>query len=588
MYEVLVAASVTASGRAFIKGAMQLVADYGFIPRYGDTDSIYGELEPRFFAESKSRYDEKVEKITSDGGKEKITSDGGKELLAVNSDDLSSQLLAAKKEYCGEMIMTTIAELQKLRVLVSKYALKLTNDNFLSMAFEEVGFPTLLAGKKKYALLPHLNEVNWNAKPMIRGFDFIKQGQAKFCAGVGHRFLNDVLNVANELPLVDLGIKHFSEMISFLQKNQQDSSQFVLMGRYKIGVKNVKIQTFHTRMTNKLAITGDTMYTPPEAGDKFKYVIVRTEREITIKGVESEASVGAKMEYVTAFEKSQTTDNPMKIDIKYYVETYLVGLFARFIGCDPMFAPPPTSTITLPDRTVVEKPITDAESDKYRIAAAGKKLLSVYSEVGESSITDNAQFRKTYAMLYRRVVKHVKPSLVYRFGVFGELVYELYWKGQLVKPTEEQLRTTLDEYVAKNTEATEQNVSGIKINMLVKNAFELRSPGSPVSKTKELLISKHDAYVSKLMGMLPDIHQFFDKYNNDMRDFNHKETNARYKIGIDDAEFVGVISATHHKYEVSGVVGVVNELVDNICNHSRSVKTLIKFAVTITNSTDSD
>ena len=75
-------------------------------------------------------------------------------------------------------------------------------------------------------------------------------------------------------------------------------------------------------------------YTPPEAGDKFPFVITERAIDVSLGGHCTKQSVGDKMEYPYA-----VTSGEYRIDRIYYMEGALMSLFARFISSDAQFAP---------------------------------------------------------------------------------------------------------------------------------------------------------------------------------------------------------------------------------------------------------
>ena len=77
----------------------------------------------------------------------------------------------------------------------------LRNDNglsYLKMAYEEVLFPVVFTGKKKYYGTPHIRKLNFNNEPFIRGVEIVLS--SLFCK-VGRRIVNESMKVDNSCTL---------------------------------------------------------------------------------------------------------------------------------------------------------------------------------------------------------------------------------------------------------------------------------------------------------------------------------------------------------------------------------------------------
>ena len=67
------------------------------------------------------------------------------------------------------MVEISMGEIEKLRDEVNAFLRKDNGSSYLKMAYEEVLFPVVFTGKKKYYGIPHENKPNFNKKPFIRG-----------------------------------------------------------------------------------------------------------------------------------------------------------------------------------------------------------------------------------------------------------------------------------------------------------------------------------------------------------------------------------------------------------------------------------
>jgi hypothetical protein len=72
------------------------------------------------------------------------------------------------------MVNISMRVIERLRNEVNDF---LKNDNgssYLKMAYEEVLFPVVFTGKKKYYGIPHESKLNFNKKLFIQGVETVK------------------------------------------------------------------------------------------------------------------------------------------------------------------------------------------------------------------------------------------------------------------------------------------------------------------------------------------------------------------------------------------------------------------------------
>ncbi len=85
----------------------------------------------------------------------------------------------SKLEYWTEMVTITMGVMEKLRNKVNSFLRLKTRSGYLEMAYEEVLFPVVFTGKKKYFGTKHEDAVNFSLEdPFIRGIDTVKQGKS--------------------------------------------------------------------------------------------------------------------------------------------------------------------------------------------------------------------------------------------------------------------------------------------------------------------------------------------------------------------------------------------------------------------------
>jgi DNA polymerase elongation subunit (family B) len=140
------AGGVTSAGQRNIKLVADFVKSKGFKIIYGDTDSLYLVCPEEYFQECDEAYD--------------------------NGNGIS------KEEYWSRMVKIIMEVMEKLRDEVNDFLREDNDSPYLKMAYEEVLFPVVFTGKKKYYGIPHISKPNFNNEPFIRGIETIKRGQS--------------------------------------------------------------------------------------------------------------------------------------------------------------------------------------------------------------------------------------------------------------------------------------------------------------------------------------------------------------------------------------------------------------------------
>lgn len=419
MYELLVAASITCAGQANIKKVARYVEDKGYRINYGDTDSLYLSCPDRYFEECDKEYYNKLALLNKQYEGEQIIREA-----YPDSNQCSARALEFKKKRTELRVQWWTKQVQismtKMKELEEEVAHFLLNDNktmFLKMAYEEVGFPTVLCGKKKYFMTPHIGDVNFYPKKyFIKGIDFIKQGQTGLVKELGMSFIKECLAPENERTIIEIiedKIKQFYEM-------NLEPSMFVQTAQFKPNKKNIKVHTFVDRMKkiyekfekniinykryfndeskfeeNKHKI--QALYEPPEGGDKFQYVVVKKGNTYDIRGRKITLKVGDKMEYIRVFNASQNWNQSLEIDRNHYLASGVIGLFSRFIAYHDKFQPSNNKFICN-DANEKYKRI-----DKYSVDEAKKYLKNLCKKLsGEESFDE---IGKKYKSVWRNTEK---------------------------------------------------------------------------------------------------------------------------------------------------------------------------------------
>ena len=87
--------------------------------------------------------------------------------------------------------------MSELRGEVNDFLRKDNSSPYLKMAYEEVLFPVVFTGKKKYYGIPHTNKPNFNNKLFIRGVEIVKRGKSSLFCKVGRHIMNESMKVNN-------------------------------------------------------------------------------------------------------------------------------------------------------------------------------------------------------------------------------------------------------------------------------------------------------------------------------------------------------------------------------------------------------
>ncbi len=371
-----------------------------------NTDSLYLTCPDRYYKKIRKEYEDKVAAIS--------------DAALCNNDtveDNQQALLAAKETYWEQLVKLTMRAMTFLKEEIADFLIRDNGTMRLKMAYEEVGFPTVLCGKKKYYMKPHVDVVNFRSSEIfIKGIDIIKQGQSKLAKKLGRQFMRESLQISNNKTLLELALNSVQKF----HDKEWPIDKFVLFAKYKPAKKNVPVQTFVRRMCEMQAIyrhndTLRALYAPPEPGDKFAYVIVERETEFTLSGKRIELKKGDKMEYLSVYNASQNGPNPLNIDVRYYLNSSILGILARFIVYCPDFQPS-EGMFDLSDKEEYKK------ADQYCVKQAVK-----YLEIHSNKISgfDPSALRATglaRRKVYNKVNKAVTTRIYSEYGQAADML----------------------------------------------------------------------------------------------------------------------------------------------------------------------
>ncbi|CAG8597718.1 9267_t:CDS:2 [Paraglomus brasilianum] len=303
------AGGVTSAGQRNIKLIADFVGSKGFVVKYGDTDSLYLVCPEEYFQECDKKY-------------------------------ISEKI--SKEKYWEEMVRISMKVMSELRNDVNDFLREDNGSTYLKMAYEEVLFPVVFTGKKKYYGIQHIKKPNFYPdfeKLFIKGVDIVKRGQSEFIRKVGRNIMEESMKINNNRTMQQIVEDVLKSAVDNL--SQVDINECVKTSAWKPDRNNKSVQCFISRMKSKHAreiiesqqlikqgvSPNPYIYNIPEPGERFEYIVV--------EGVSEK--VGDRMEYPDVAKKLNK-----KIDINYYLKS-VVGLCARFINNSKCFEPQPDS-----------------------------------------------------------------------------------------------------------------------------------------------------------------------------------------------------------------------------------------------------
>jgi len=354
-YKFAVGCGITSAGQLTIKRVADRIHKLGGIVWYGDTDSAYNSAPITMLAGAYIKYSAALDAaIPQEIARPCIvTADMDAATLTRTTQEwarfpIGPALVPLRVALWEEMVRTSM---NYARVLCEDLGDMLMLENggrFLQFAYEEVGMPTMLLGKKKYAMCAHIKEIKFDISKdigaeglFVKGLDVVKQGITSIAREMGIDLVHEALSPYNELSLLELTEKY---LVKFMESDL-NANVLAKMQKYRPDKKNVAVHTFVRRMKHAHEqYAADpymrSLYEPPEPGDKFASVIVESTENFELNGNIKHSSVGDKTEYLHVFLESQKWPRPFKLDRMYYLEKSILKLLTRFIHYPDEFQPP--------------------------------------------------------------------------------------------------------------------------------------------------------------------------------------------------------------------------------------------------------
>jgi len=391
LYKLDVCGSITTLGQQNLKEVIKFVQSKEYKIIYGDTDSVYMHCPSYLY----TKYDNEF----------KIIEDKYEEQLKNPSEiPRNSEYYVEKLKYWENMVRVTQKHMDVIKEEVSDMLMHKNGTIFLNMAYEEVGFPCVFTGKKKYFMIPHEKTINFFPdKYFIRGIDTIKQGKMKIFIGLGNSIISEILSIYNHKSLLEI----IHENIIKYYNLKIDYDDVFQLKKYKPLSKNPCVTRFVERMREICKNTNDPIlledYNPPTPGDKFASVIINKNIKFDFHGCKEKLLIGDRMEYLHIAKKHQ-----LPIDKTYYFKDHLAGLFARFIANFQQFYPT--------DGKLNENNADDyKELDAYCVKQAKNYIINYYQELDGTNNDEKITSSKLKTE-YRSVNKVLKNDAIAKIG----------------------------------------------------------------------------------------------------------------------------------------------------------------------------
>lgn len=306
------AGAVTSTGANNLKMVKLFVESKGFVVRYGDTDSLYLCPPASYFTECDDKY-----------AKGEYT----------------------KLQFWTAMVKQTMIAMSDIKSEVNSMLEKKTGTKYLNMSYEEVLYPAAFFGKKNYAGIMHIKEVNFqyvrdnDKRVLIKGLTAFKRGQTALSYEISHLILESILSINNTRSIYD-NVEHIIK--ECYKRTDWDNKYFIRSQLYRPDKQNVSVLTFIERMKikndeinrvnaenikNGLPIIPN-IYELPQKGERFNFYVTKGNLQFyDYKGTKLDHKISDKMEFTRVVDTLG-----LEIDKSYYFKGAIAKSGARFIS----------------------------------------------------------------------------------------------------------------------------------------------------------------------------------------------------------------------------------------------------------------
>lgn len=390
------AGGVTSGGVYNIQLVARFCLQNRFIIKYGDTDSLYLICPAMYF-------------------------------VAVDADFICGVL--DREEHWTAMVKVTMRVLNAYRNDVNGMLARDNGTRYLNMAYEEVLYPVVFTGKKKYFGVPHMIVPNFYPKKLfIKGIDIVKQGVSKIAVTIGMRIMKEATKPSNRRNLYDIVFDVIRDAASDF--SQWGFDDFVLTAAWKPEKNNVTVHRFIRRMkarheleraeADRLVAAGRPRprykYELPLPGERFSYVLVQVGSAYDLRGRKVDLKKGDRMEFARVAKADR-----LPIDIGLYITNYVAGLCARFVNSEERFLPKPEMRALMDDKRI----------DELAQDAAKKAIIAYIDSLGDV----DAEMRRQRGLAYRRAfaaaAKESRGALYAGLGANADLIHGPFCSWEL-------------------------------------------------------------------------------------------------------------------------------------------------------------
>lgn len=552
-----VAGATTVKGKYNTKLVKKYVEKQGMRVLYGDTDSLYISL-------------------------------GDKEFTEI--DDLYFSGKISKKEYWEEMIYITMKFMDSFKDEVNNFLFIDNSTLFLNMAYEEVLYPFIMSGKKKYMGIQHLQIANvhacdpnitlsdfMNSKSIFtRGFEIIKRGVSDFLKLVFYKIVKDAFCLTETRTLLEI----CEQSLEDIHNKKWDPQLFAKTKRYKLpgnkpdGTKkqgNVSVLNFITKMKNLQQEYPHLKLELPEIGTRYKYVVVkRYPYKYTLNGRKEDIKAHDKHEFLDLFDNNeyQKVVGNLEIDLDHYINNELIGQIARLIIYHNKYDP-----YTLPGMDDEEM----KKADKKAIDNAKKMLEKYYKEKFATTYQDRGHIHKN---IYGDVSKIVDNKMKSQYHIGGGVYKKITSKNIMTyvesksslldKNITEEILLIIDKNAETLANKLARTIPKLKVVKILENMYETKYADRDtelyikymhgrcniIGNIKEKLYIKIIETRNKIVKIISDIQKNNMKVVNEIENSINKINNLYNinKLGIEPNRKDNII----FKYDVNEIQNIIN------------------------------
>ncbi|CAI2181609.1 7400_t:CDS:2, partial [Funneliformis geosporum] len=169
----------------------------------------------------------------------------------------------SKEKYWEEMVRISMKAMSELRNDINDFLREGNGSTYLNMVYEEVLFPVVFTGKKKYYGIPHKNKLNFNNKLFIWGVETVKRKQSSVFRKIGKHIMEESTKINN--------IRTLHRVVEdVLKETVRDISQTDLN-------EIIKTTADAKWLIKKGSAPEPYLYKIPEPDKQFEYVVVEND-----------------------------------------------------------------------------------------------------------------------------------------------------------------------------------------------------------------------------------------------------------------------------------------------------------------------